>query len=47
MHRTFISQMERGLKAPSLTTVFKLAEALDVSPTVMVEGVRTRLRGMN
>jgi len=36
-HRTYISLLERGLKSPSLQTVFRLAEALEVEPYEMVK----------
>lgn len=32
-HRTYISLLERGLKSPSLKTVFQLARALHLSPS--------------
>ncbi|MGC8490664.1 MAG: helix-turn-helix domain-containing protein [Syntrophobacteraceae bacterium] len=38
-HRTYISQLERGQKSPSLKTVFHLATALKASPTEIVSGV--------
>ncbi len=48
-HRTYISQLERGVKSPTLKTLFSLAEALKVSPVAIVEtlvgqsdGVRTK-----
>jgi transcriptional regulator with XRE-family HTH domain len=34
--RTFVSQMERGIRQPTLTTMFKLAGALDVSASALV-----------
>ena len=42
-HRTFISLLERGLKGPSLRTVFKLAKALQVNPVEVVRLVSKRL----
>lgn len=42
-HRTFISLLERGVKGPSLRTVFKLAMALQVNPVEMVRLVSKRL----
>ena len=42
-HRTFISLLERGVKGPSLRTVFKLAKALQVNPVEMVRLVSKRL----
>jgi transcriptional regulator with XRE-family HTH domain len=38
-HRTYIGQLERGEKSPSLRTLFNLAATLDVSPSSMVRGV--------
>lgn len=38
-HRTYIGQLERGEKSPSLRTLFNLAEALDVSPTDLIRRV--------
>ena len=32
----YISDMERGLKVPSLTTVLRLALALDCKPTALI-----------
>lgn len=34
--RTFVSQMERGIRQPTLTTMFKLAGALEVSASALV-----------
>ncbi len=31
LHRTYISQLERGLKSPTLNTLYVLAGALDIS----------------
>ncbi len=35
-HRTYISQLERGHKSPSLRTIFQLAAALKTPPSEMV-----------
>jgi transcriptional regulator with XRE-family HTH domain len=35
-HRTYISQLERGRKSPSLRTIFQLAAALETQPSQMV-----------
>ncbi len=40
-HRTYISQLERGKKSPSLQTIFQLAKALKVEPSEIVERVQT------
>lgn len=31
LHRTYVSQLERGLKSPSLKTLHKIAKVLDIS----------------
>ena len=38
-HPTYISQLERGVKGPSLRTVLNLAAVLDVTAAQMVERV--------
>jgi transcriptional regulator with XRE-family HTH domain len=32
LHRTYVSGIERGVRNPSLTIIFKLAEGLGVQP---------------
>lgn len=39
-HRTYISQLERGQKNPSLRTIFQLAKALKVRPSEIIEDVQ-------
>ena len=37
LHRTYISQLERGLKSPSLQTVYKISKVLGISlPELML-----------
>jgi len=36
LHRTYVSQLERGLKSPSLKTIQKIARVLDISLTDFV-----------
>ena len=36
LHRTYVSGIERGVRNPSLTIVFKLAEGLGVEPGILV-----------
>ncbi len=36
IHRTYISQIERGLKSPSLSVIVRLAQALNISPAELV-----------
>ena len=42
--RTFVSQLERGVKGSSLKTLFRLADYLDVAPSEVVERVERELR---
>jgi transcriptional regulator with XRE-family HTH domain len=49
LHRTEISQLERGLRTPRIDTLVKLAGSLDVDPEDLLKGVEwkpgTRTRG--
>ena len=36
LHRTFVSQIERGLKSPSLRTIVALGRVLEVDAHVLV-----------
>jgi transcriptional regulator with XRE-family HTH domain len=38
-HRTYIGQLERGEKSPSLRTLFDLAATLDVLPSILVRTI--------
>ena len=38
-HRTYIGQLERGEKSPSLRTIFDLASTLRVTPAAIVRQV--------
>jgi transcriptional regulator with XRE-family HTH domain len=39
LHRTEVSQLERGLRIPRVDTVAKLAAALDADPGEFFEGI--------
>ena len=39
LDRSFISQLECGLKQPSLVTIFQLAKSLQTSPAHIIESV--------
>jgi len=39
LHRTFISQVERGLKSPSLNSLVSLAAALDLKLAKFLHGM--------
>lgn len=41
-HRTYVSLLERGLKSPSLQTIFNLARALDILPSEMLSRVERK-----
>ena len=41
-HRTYISQLERGQKNPSLKAIFRLARALGVRPSEMIRRIESR-----
>ena len=43
--RTFISFLERGMRQPTLKTLFALAGALDTSPSELVAAVQARRSG--
>jgi len=39
LHRTYISQLERDLKSPTLIAVFRLCDALDVKASELIRRV--------
>ena len=39
LDRTYISLLERGLRQPTITTIFKLAKALNITPSALIEKV--------
>lgn len=43
LHRTYLSQLERGLKSPSLRTVALLAHSLGVSANSLIERAEAML----
>ena len=45
LHRTFISQLERGIKSPSLRTLITIAAALDTEADVLVREAERLSRG--
>jgi transcriptional regulator with XRE-family HTH domain len=44
LDRTFISQLERGLKQPSLTTIINIASILKIEPSRLVKLVEDELK---
>ena len=39
LHRTEVSLLERGERDPRLSTIVRLARALDVAPAALLDGV--------
>lgn len=44
VHRTYVSQIERGLKSPTLAVILKLTQALNCSAGQLVGGIEKRFR---
>ena len=44
LHRTYISQLERGLKSPTLDTIGAIAAALKTRPHQLVKAAEDHLR---
>ena len=42
LDRTYISMLERGLRQPSLKTIFEIAAALEIQPETIVKKVRVK-----
>jgi transcriptional regulator with XRE-family HTH domain len=43
IHRTYVSQIERGLKSPTIVMLTKLATALNVAPSAVMRLVENEL----
>lgn len=43
VHRTYISQLERGLKTPSLEVVFRLCAALNQEPYELIKRMSQKI----
>jgi len=41
LDRTFISDLERGIQAPSIATLFRVAKGVGIEPEVLIERTRT------
>lgn len=44
LDRTYISLLERGQRQPTITTIFKLAKALNLSPSALIEKVENQVK---
>jgi DNA-binding XRE family transcriptional regulator len=45
LHRTFISQLERGLKSPTVDSLYAICRVLDITPSEFLSPVDARLKG--
>ena len=43
IHRTYVSQLERGIKSPTLGVLIKIAKALDTKPSLLVRAFEDEL----
>lgn len=39
LHRTYISQLERGMKSPTVRVLFAIAKALKTEPQKLIAGI--------
>ncbi|MDR0786216.1 MAG: helix-turn-helix domain-containing protein [Treponema sp.] len=38
LHRTYISDLEKGIRNPTITTIFTLCKSLNVTPAELLKG---------
>ncbi|MGL3108206.1 helix-turn-helix domain-containing protein [Bradyrhizobium sp. BR 1432] len=43
IHRTYVSQIERGLKSPTIITLLKLSNALETTPSKLMKQLESEL----
>jgi len=43
LDRTYISLLERCLRQPTITTLFKLSKALKIKPSLLIEKVQAQI----
>lgn len=43
VHRTYVSQLERGLKSPTLDVLLRLASALGIQPSRLLIAMEQRI----
>jgi len=44
IHRTYVSGIERGLRNPSLTAIFRVADGLGISASALLDATEAHLR---
>lgn len=47
LDRTHYSKIERGLRSPTIDTLFKIAQALDIAPHELVRNIESCLKEEN
>ncbi|MFF7061934.1 helix-turn-helix domain-containing protein [Pseudomonas sp. NPDC008258] len=45
IQRNYVSLIERGINQPTITIIFKLADALGCKPSALIADVETIIRG--
>ncbi len=43
IHRTYVSQIERGLKSPTIITLLRLSNALETTPSKLMKQLESEL----
>ncbi len=43
LHPTYVSQVERGLKSPTLRVLFRLATAMGIAPSTLIKSIEREL----
>ncbi|MBV8860132.1 MAG: helix-turn-helix transcriptional regulator [Acidobacteria bacterium] len=47
IHRTYVSQIERGLKSPTLSILIKVAKALDTKASIILSELEREVDGVH
>lgn len=47
LDRTYISLLERGLRQPTISTIFKIADALNMSPSEIIKKTERKVAESN
>jgi len=43
IHRTYISQIERGIKSPTLSILFRILKSINIKPSSFFKGIENEL----
>lgn len=44
LDRTYISLLERGLRQPTISTLFKIADVLEIAPSQLIQEIEKRIK---